>query len=46
MERRADALLTALQGGGTLGCIQGHQLVAFNQDAILEKAQVQLVELV
>lgn len=38
MERRADALLTALHGGGALRCVQGHQLVAFNHHAVLKKA--------
>lgn len=38
MKRRADALLTALHGGGTLWCIQGHHLVGFNHYAILKKA--------
>lgn len=42
MEGHADALLTALHGGRTLRCVQGHHLVGFNHYATLKKKKKRL----
>lgn len=39
MKRCADALLTALHGGRTLRCVQGHHLVGFNHYATLKETK-------
>lgn len=39
MECNADTLLTALQGGRALGCVQRHRLAALNHNTVLVRTE-------